>query len=94
METLISHSLGLPNESDLSEDDHRKLKACDHLELWLWSKEQLFLGNRFAEECILALEEAWVTRPLPKEAEALRKRLDEVDLRPERTGHIIQRLLA
>lgn len=93
METLVNRSFGLPNESDLSEEDYLKLKACDHLELWFWSKEQLFLGNRFAEECILALEDAWVTRPLPKEAEDLRKYLDGRDFRPERTGDIIQRLL-
>jgi hypothetical protein len=94
IETLVSHSLGLPNESDLSEEDYRKLKACDHLELWIWSKEQLFLGNRFAEECILALEDAWKTSPLPKEAEDLRKYMTDRDFRPERINHVIQRLMS
>lgn len=94
LEARINISLGLPAEAELSEEDHSKLKACDHLELWIWSNEQLLLGNKFAEECIIALEDLWSSRPLPKEAEALRKELKKSGFLPERSGVMIQRVLS
>ena len=35
---------------DLSTEDRKWLKACDMLEFWLWSIDQIALGNRNAEE--------------------------------------------
>ena len=93
VEAIVAHGIGLPLEHDLSEEDYRKVKACDHLELWLWSQEQLSLGNKFAEECILALEETWVTRPLPREAMDLKNAIAERGIMPERSLSVLERLL-
>lgn len=92
LESLISENLGLPNEQDLNEEDYIKLKACDHLELWIWSKEQVALGNQYAQECITALEETWMYRPLPKEAMKLKEKLDEIGILPEKTLSLLERL--
>lgn len=48
----------------LGEEDHNWLRAVDILDLWLWAREQLYLGNRAAGEiqirCAQALEGLWV----------------------------------
>lgn len=93
IEALTSYSLSLPAEANLSPEDHAKLKACDHLELWIWSQEQLSLGNQYAMECITTLEEVWETRPLPKEAERLLQKLKVRGVLPERTSVRLQELV-
>lgn len=42
----ISGQLALPCEHALSDEDYNKFKACDRLELWLWTWEEEALGNR------------------------------------------------
>lgn len=56
MERFIFDRLQLPNDADLSEGDKNKLKACDILELYLWSKEQVAAGNKHAHTISLELE--------------------------------------
>lgn len=94
LEALTSYSLNLPAEANLSPEDHAKLKACDHLELWIWSQEQVAIGNQYSQECITTLEEMWKDRPLPKEAQRLKEKLEARGFMPERTSVRIQELLA
>lgn len=42
----ISTRLALPCEHNLSGHDFDRFKACDRLELWLWTWEEEALGNR------------------------------------------------
>lgn len=42
----ISSTLALPCEHALNGADFDKFKACDRLELWLWTWEEEALGNR------------------------------------------------
>ncbi len=48
LESSINASIGI--YFDLSPADIKWLKACDMLEFWLWSIDQLMLGNKNAEE--------------------------------------------
>jgi 5'-deoxynucleotidase YfbR-like HD superfamily hydrolase len=62
LEKKILSRLDLPCDQDLSAEDAVKVKCCDHLELYLWAREQVYEGNghaacvireldRFFEEC-------------------------------------------
>lgn len=42
----ISSKLALPCEHALGDADYNKFKACDRLELWLWTWEEEALGNK------------------------------------------------
>lgn len=49
----------------LDEEDHRWLRAVDLLDLWLWTREQLYYGNSAADEirqrCERALDQDFHT---------------------------------
>ena len=80
LETAIFSRLALPNDADLSTLDQAKLKACDHLDLFLWAKEELCAGN-FHAECILRELESFFQRaPLPEPATTLYRAI--------RSGHV------
>lgn len=90
LEAEYAHSLSLPSEDLLSEEDLRKVKACDALEFWLWCKEQLLLGNRYAEEALQEVERFFEEKPLPNAAGAFfrlaRNQPDEDWLVPKQAG--------
>jgi 5'-deoxynucleotidase YfbR-like HD superfamily hydrolase len=52
LEDETNRQLQLPAEGDLSPEDHRILKGCDKLELYLWAREQCAQGNLFALELV------------------------------------------
>ena len=55
----LFHCLQLPNDiEELSGEDAKKLKNCDHLELLIWSMEQMSMGNQHVE-CIKTQLEEW-----------------------------------
>jgi hypothetical protein len=89
LETRINHSLGLPAEHDLDELDFAKLKACDRLEFWLWSKEQLLRGNLYAQEGLTEIERYFDEVPLPPRGQALLDALKaRENLLPRQSGVI------
>lgn len=70
IETNLNRAIGLPSEFELSPDDYAKLKACDRLEFWLWSMEQVhLLGNRFAAEGLTEVERFFTEVKLPERAD-------------------------
>lgn len=71
MERKIFERLELPCDQDLDPEDARKLKACDGLELYLWTCEQITAGNRHAECVARELEAWWDATPMPEEADDL-----------------------
>ena len=77
MENQIFDRLQLPRESNLQGEDRAKLKACDALELYMWSHEQVRLGNHHAGEILVKLS-SWFEnnehRPLPPAAAAFYNR--------------------
>lgn len=57
--------LGLPNpDVNLSLLDRAKLKACDHLELFVWALEQRACGNAYAQSVINALMSFYANEPM------------------------------
>lgn len=50
IEERVNEHYGIPSASDLTSEDHAKLKAVDRLELYLWAIEQRLQGNQFAGE--------------------------------------------
>jgi hypothetical protein len=46
----------LPTLGSLNADEKLVLKTCDKLELWLWAREQLSMGNNFSIEVVENLE--------------------------------------
>lgn len=46
----------LPTLGALTEKEKHALKTCDKLELWLWAREHLSMGNNFVIEIIENLE--------------------------------------
>jgi len=48
LEARIFAKLGIPHVVLLSKSDHQWLEAVDKLELWLWAKSQLRMGNENA----------------------------------------------
>ena len=49
-ENAIESGLGIDNILDLSVEELKWLKACDMLEFWLWSTDQIAFGNQNANE--------------------------------------------
>jgi len=56
---------------DLTEDEKKWLRAIDKIELWLWSHDQLALGNLNADEIQRTLYDLFMTGaiPLPRECQ-------------------------
>lgn len=69
IESLISASLGVPAEGELSGDDLAMLKACDRLELYAWGQEQRLMGNLGLEGMMLELEHYLDTAGMPTRAQ-------------------------
>lgn len=63
LEDRIQRDLGLPEDASLSPDDAEKVRSCDHLELYLWGKEQCLQGNLFVEEMVSELDNFFRERP-------------------------------
>lgn len=68
MERGLFNRLQLPNDAYISPEDRAKLKACDHLELYLWADEQWKLGNHYVHAVIEALNGFFKESPLPEPA--------------------------
>lgn len=49
-EAILNRYLGGPSFKALSDDDKKWLKGLDHLELYLWCRDQQMLGNMFAAD--------------------------------------------
>lgn len=79
MEVRLLEDLGLPNEHDLTGEDYAKVKACDRLELYLWCREQVDMGNRFAMEFLNELDRYLEQSVLPAAADALYRQLKITD---------------
>lgn len=95
LEGELQEMAGVPREDSLSDEDMRKLKACDRLELYIWCREQLLRGNQFVKDCILALEVYFAENPLPYPAAVVYselQRMDDTLLLPQQQG-IIQSLV-
>lgn len=75
LERKVFDWLKLPCEQDFSDEDKDKLKACDHLELYLWSIDQSHAGNAHVICVRRALDEFFKERPLPKPADELLKQI-------------------
>ena len=46
IENSILLSVGLDTQIDLTDEQRRKIRFCDCLELFLWSSEQVMMGNK------------------------------------------------
>lgn len=76
METSIFAWLRLPDEHDLSVDDHAKLKACDVLDLYLWVAEEVCGGNWHAH-CVARELETFIAKGMPM-PEPAREMYDDI----------------
>lgn len=92
IEDRVNVLLGLPELLLLSEEDHRKLKICDHLELWLWSHEQILMGNQFAQECVTTIENYWSSDPLPQNVQLIVEELKRHNFTPKRSAQVLEKL--
>lgn len=63
IEAAINRDLGLPVESELDPEDFNKLKACDRLEFWMWSVEQVLMGNQMVIDGITEVERFFTESP-------------------------------
>lgn len=61
LEERVFQKLGVQSPNNLSEQDHQWLEAVDKLELWLWAKGQLRMGNQNAAIVFRNLE-PWFER--------------------------------
>lgn len=71
LESELLAEYGLPDMHALPPEDKEKLKACDSLELYMWTREQLVLGNAFASIFLDMLHQFFTERPLPPRAAEL-----------------------
>lgn len=71
IERQIFDRLDLPNDADLSVLDRAKLRACDHLELYVWATEQINGGNGHARCIRRELDSFFKHEPLLLEAQTL-----------------------
>lgn len=87
IEDALCHINGLPGEHDLDPEDHAKLKICDRLEFYLWCREQLLLGNRFAEESLHEIQ-SYLRQEgvLTGRASRLFGELESMELLPRQAG--------
>jgi acyl carrier protein len=90
LESNACEAYGLPREDALSPEDHAKVKVCDRLELLLWCKEQILMGNRFAGECCAEIIKYMEATPMDDRATALFKEICYTtlpeDLLPKQAG--------
>ena len=56
LENTIELGLGIDHVLNLPSEELKWLKACDMLEFWLWSVDQIALGNQNANESKLNAE--------------------------------------
>jgi hypothetical protein len=82
LEDRIQRDLGLPEDASLGEDDAEKVRSCDHLELYIWGREQSLMGNKFVHEMLRELEKFFEERPFrfPEAAGLYELLLDAPDL--------------
>lgn len=71
MERRISQLLRLPSEHEMDPALRIIFKACDRLELYLWCREQLRMGNREVIGVMEQLDQVWEREPLPEPALSL-----------------------
>ncbi len=67
LEDMINSELHLPLESELEKnrpDLYSKLKDLDWLELWLWCKDELTMGNKNCIKIVEELNKYRIERPL------------------------------
>lgn len=63
----LSSLLALPCEHALNGADFDKFKACDRLELWLWTWEEEAMGNRHVLNMRAMLDESFAAPGTPSE---------------------------
>ncbi len=84
IEDKILKKYNLPTMGELNEKDINILKFCDNLELYLWVREQEYLGNQFLKgmknRLIEYLKE--LTTTLPKRIKVLIQELYIFDCKP------------
>lgn len=85
-EKVLAGRVGLPADSDLNEEDHAKLKACDRLEFYMWCREQLAQGNQFARDPLTEITHYLDVQGLPAPADAVYREMRSSDLLPRQTG--------
>lgn len=71
IEDRISEAIGLPQHGELTAGDAEKLRACDWLELYLWTREEEHVGNRHARDVRTSLVKMIRERGLPSPAREL-----------------------
>lgn len=80
LETVLLLEYGLPDIHALPTEDRAKLKACDSLELYIWTREQICQGNMFPSIFLDMLDQFYKESPLPPEAaelyELMRRKTD------------------
>jgi 5'-deoxynucleotidase YfbR-like HD superfamily hydrolase len=94
LENDLIELAGCPRVDELSPEDLKKLKACDRLELYIWCKEQLLIGNQYVLDCIKALDESFLANELPYPAYTFYRELKnakDFQFLPEQQG-IVKRL--
>ena len=52
----ICKKIGVPSEHDLNKEDFAKFKAADRLEFWLWTQEELVMGNQMVTDACEEIE--------------------------------------
>ena len=82
----INRSLGLPGEDELSPEDHAKLKVCDHLEFYLWCRDQIDMGNSFAYEAMHEVVNYIDNSVLPDPAGEIWEDLKKTSVLPKQAG--------
>jgi 5'-deoxynucleotidase YfbR-like HD superfamily hydrolase len=92
LEDLLCNRLDIPGEGFLSELDHKKLKDCDYLELYIWCIEQMQMGNNCVLEIIMSLDEFFEDSRLLPAANALLEQFRAHGIRtfPQRFRDILQ----
>lgn len=86
IEYRILKNLNLPFAFE--PEDLEKIAACDSLEFWLWAKEQVLMGNKFAQDSIKEVERFFKETPLPSPANEVFESLQNMELLPVQAGVI------
>ncbi len=91
LEDSISTWLDIPWEGELSEEDFRKLKACDHLEFYITCREEAQSGNKFVLEGLAEIRRYFTETPLPEPANGLFLQLEKLpELKPRQAGVVLE----
>jgi len=77
MERRVHELLEIPFDGDLAPEDQRVLKACDHLELYLWACEEQDAGNAHARCIADELTSYFRERPLAVPAQEIFEYIDQ-----------------